>query len=388
MAEGIYDVGLTWEGKEFDLPRTNYGFIMEDSIYEYFPKAKIMFQDNLSEFRELLITVPGMGWGITYGYDSEFLKSSYIVEDDSLEGRVSPNIVGGGLQVDLIHSVYSEQEIVSKKHSGGISSIVQSIASKYNYNSVNIPETSGNDDEWFQFQKKDSEFILKSLMPYIYSGASNDSPFYVFTDSKNNFNLKSFKNMYNSSPVADVKFTGNNTESSTGRETAFNIDPFRQRFSGFKDVLRRKLTYIDKNGEYQVIDDFLEDHPSDSRILSIKADKGIFTGNQMLVDETENRASKDNIKGQYIQALRRAMMTDKLIITLPFNPKIISGKTINVSIPQAETNKELFIMSDKYLVERSKHIWTGEKGFTDLIVGRRNTNVTNEYKFRSQLIGG
>ncbi len=381
----IYDLELKWNGNKLELPETNYMFTIEDSIHTFFPRASIELQDYTAEFREYLVTLAGMGWEIIYGLAGEFTGMPLMVDSDKLSS-VTKNRFGGMLDFDLLHAMYNLQTRKSKKHTGKISTIIQQVMGAYGLNKLNI-ESTGNDDDWFQFYKRDSEFILQNLMPFAFSNSSNESPLYSFIDLKNEFNLVSFNSMFDSTPIGEFAYTGVNTFDEAGKNSILSIEPFRESITSFYELQRRKVVNITKDGKVNVIEDKIEEYPKKNQVLPvIKSDN--ITGLSMMDDELDYPSSKENIKGQRIQQMKKSMLMDKLIVQTPFNPKIRSGKTIKVVVPSVDDSSVLPIISDKYLIEKCTHVWTGTRGYSKLLLGKKQTKILNSYTFKKDLYGG
>ena len=80
---------------------------------------------------------------------------------------------GGGFEIELIHDYFMKQYKKSDAYQSNISDIVSEIASKYQFDSIDVEQTL-NSGYWYQPFVNDSEFIINYLLPFAFS--SGHSP--------------------------------------------------------------------------------------------------------------------------------------------------------------------------------------------------------------------
>ena len=72
---------------------------------------------------------------------------------------------------------------------------IKESAKKYNFDKIDIENTL-NSGYWYQPYINDSEFIMNYLLPFAFSNSSQNTPFYCWIDSNNEFHFKSFQSMF------------------------------------------------------------------------------------------------------------------------------------------------------------------------------------------------
>ena len=157
---------------------------------------------------EYLAWVDGTSVEVTFGLDeSSCKKCKFVVCKNAVpQQRTSSNGTGGDFEIELIHDYYYSQVKTSKAYKSNISDIISSLAKKYKFNKINIDKTT-NSGIWYQPYVNDSEFIMDYLLPFAFSSSSQNTPFYCWINSNNEFNFKSFQSMFNSTPIKELTYT-------------------------------------------------------------------------------------------------------------------------------------------------------------------------------------
>jgi hypothetical protein len=90
--------------------------------------------------------------------------------------------------------------------------------------------------------------------------------------------------------------------------------------------------------------------------------------------------------GRKLFSFRDSLLVQKCLVTVPLNVKLTAGKTVNLSISAETEDKSSISYSGKYLIERSDHTWNKntQTGYTQVIVGRKNNELPNNYLLKEK----
>jgi hypothetical protein len=381
-----YELELLIEGKEFEIMPSMYSFTMSDSIYQLYPRMNMSLSDDTSLLQEYLATVEGIKYEVTFGLEDTFIKCPYVIKGDELSENSITGLIGGEVIISFIHEYFSKQNAISKFFDNTISKIIEKKANAYNFNSKNIDSTSSG-FRWYQPLVTDAKFMINNLLPFAYSADCGNTPYFLFIDVNNDFYFKSFKSMFDTNPVTDLYITSKNINGS-------NIQSI-QRYGRYRpgsdvtNTLRHRVVcqIDDLDGSFVTEDDYLTDYPASTKQVPIKYTKDHVTSYMWIDKKEDDSAIRDNNKGFKINDMRNALLLDKVVLELPFNPSLRAGKTVNLILPYDTDGEESSLMfTGKYLIDRSWHTWDRKTGSTILSIGRKNANVPNsDYSLKDLL---
>jgi hypothetical protein len=379
------NISIKLNGVESQLSPMSFSVTEFDSIYQLYPKAKIIVSDYEGIMNEYLGFVNGTSIEVTFGENEDLAKKcTFVVAKNAVpQQKTSSNGIGGDFEIELIHEYYAKQKKSSKAYESNISSIVNDLVKKYNFDKIDI-ESTLNNGIWYQPFVTDSEFIINYMLPLAYSSTSRNTPFYAFIDSNNAFHFKSFNSMYNSTPLKKLTYGTQGIDIVANNEVLssvnfsqlelskikpfYSYDYFKYDKDGKFDEKKDKLTkYLNTQGKYPTINDI--DEPMS--IMSLYDD-------DIFMEDTTN-----NNKGIVINIHNEVILPDKIIINTVLNKSLVCGNTINISLPDVKSNassEESLRNSGKYLIESSYHIWDGSKAKTTLVCSKQNIQISDNYK--------
>ncbi len=392
----LYEIDLQFNDKSFESSVSSYDFSIHDSIYSFFPNAKINIPDASGLFREYLIPIEGNYFTIIFGDKDNVLKNKYvIISEDSSENKTA-GIFNNDIKPNLRHAFYNQQSCTSKAYSLEISKVVEEEIKSYKFNNVFIDQTSGK-KTWYKLFQTQEDFICNVLLPRAYSYSSSETPFFCFINSNNEFYFKSYESIYTKTHIAEITYVSFDTKS-YNRNNAYSVVPFNsgsdfnkkeRNIIGFK----RDLT----TGEFSKENFLTKDFPNkkeNNSYLPISNSNNEFTSYIDFGWNYTKTGLKEQYKGLISNSMRKSLFYEHLIITLPFNPLLRSGETIKFNSYILPDNKEPKLSSKtsgKYIIEDCVHSWSGssnKKAITQIIVGRKFINVPNDYSVKNYLIRG
>lgn len=378
------DLQIKIDGINFDLPASNYPFIVYDSINELYPRAKISFGDISGIYNEYMAFINGSKIELSFGTEERKISCPFVVERNSIPNQVSVSSVGGVTETTLIHHYFAEQERRSGGYQQEMSQVIKNLISKYPFSKINIEQTL-NKGPWYQPYINDAEFIQTLLLPFAYSTYADDTPFFSFISADNSYNFKSFKKLYVDENPLDIIFLniGSGTYQDLTRNVGFVFNPTQSSIIDLRQIINRKLVEFNSNGEmtfsYEKLQEYLTDASS---IIPIKWKSSLTTGiKELLPNDLDINSTKNNNLGLRNNSMKEAFLLDKMIVTTNFNPSYVAGKLIELRIPiirEGNTEEISLRFSGNYIIESTYHRWSGRSGVTTLVLSRQATKQNKQ----------
>lgn len=390
--QDYYELELKVGGRIVEILPSEYSFIMKDSIYELYNTLSWQLHDVSGFLQEYLATIEGQRVNVSYGNPDNTLICDFVIKSDELTQVENPGFLNGQVQGEMVNAWYDEQEVLSEAYENRISLIVRDLAGNYNFKELVINDT-GNEAVWYQPLITTARFFTEILLPNCYSNNSDNTPFVCFINSDNTFNWRNFKSMYESSPLERLRFeidTGDNFQNDQVQE----IRRWRVGSDMTKDLRRRVV--VDHNYQTGAIisrQDSITQYLPKGKNVPILDRNNFPTGLYDAGYDDQLTGQNENNLGKLYRSMINTMVLERMLITLPFNPKIKAGGTVTLDINQltpdsAEDTKLSKNFSGTYLVEQCNHIWQGgaNKGTTKCIIGRRYVDIPGSYTLQGSLI--
>lgn len=390
IVNDTYEFSLAIDGKSVVDDSMEYSFSISDSIHEIYPRMAFSFNDLSGLLQEFLLTTEGLPVQVTFGIkDAGKIECRFVIQDDDLENSQTPGIMNGELRINLVHEYHNKQSVKSTAYNDRISSIVRTLINRYSFNSININDT-GNKSYWYQPMTSDVDFMKQILLPYAYSKNADNTPFFMFIDSNNEFNFRNFTSLFKTDPVAISYYP--EIQRSTKQTNALTIGRFRTGSSVTYPIRRRALIWLDREtGELHEEDDHIYSYPSNSEQIPIVGDNSLVTGYLFLGQTKTNASEKEIFNAPKFETMKDSLFLDRLMIGTYLNTDLRAGKTITLDLPtrKTDTGDDLSLLfRGKYLIEDSKHVWNGKSksGYTKILVSRRGVNVPDQYQIKGKFI--
>ena len=390
-AFGKVSISLKLNGNESELSPMNFTVMIFDSIYQLYPKVKMSVSDFEGVLNEYLAFINGTQIEISLGaLDSEMKSCPYVVAKNAVpQQKTSSSGTGGDFEIELIHEYFARQFRKSKAYESNISDIIKSLVSQYEFSSVNIENTI-NSGLWYQPFINDSEFMYNYLAPFAYSNSSEDTPFFTFIDSNNNFNFKSFRSMFMENPIKEMSFASG--PDIIVNDTLFSSVNFSQvELSKIRPWFNTKYYSYDDKGEMNVDDDTILDYLNTTQgKYPMIGDSSNPTNIVSLYDyDVEQNDTENNNRGYLVNSHRDVITPDKIIINTILDKNLVCGKMLRINLPNVDSNatdENSLRNSGDYLIESSYHIWDGVNARTMLVCSKQNIKVTNDYRNNNLLM--
>ena len=378
-------ISLKVNGNDSGLSPMSFSVIEFDSIYQFYPKVKFIVSDYEGIANEYLAFVDGTEVEITFGEsDDSVKKCKFVVAKNAVpQQKTSSNGIGGDFEIELIHDYFMKQYKKSDAYQSNISDIVSEIASKYQFDSIDVEQTL-NSGYWYQPFVNDSEFIINYLLPFAFSNSAQNTPFYAFIDSNNVFHFKSFNSMFNSTPLKEITYGTYGIDIVANGNIFYSVNFSQLELSKIKPYFNCRYYNYDEDGNISLENDSLLKYTKSQGKYPIIGSSTNPTEIISLYDnDIKQDDTKNNNKGFAINLHKDVVLPDKITINTHLDKTLVCGNTIRVNIPNVTSNSSDALSlrnTSTYLIESSYHIWDSKNARTMLVCSKQNVNLTEQYR--------
>ena len=378
-------ISLKVNGNDSGLSPMSFSVIEFDSIYQFYPKVKFIVSDYEGIANEYLAFVDGTEVEITFGEsDDSVKKCKFVVAKNAVpQQKTSSNGIGGDFEIELIHDYFMKQYKKSDAYQSNISDIVSEIASKYQFDSIDVEQTL-NSGYWYQPFVNDSEFIINYLLPFAFSNSAQNTPFYAFIDSNNVFHFKSFNSMFNSTPLKEITYGTYGIDIVANGNIFYSVNFSQLELSKIKPYFNCRYYNYDEDGNISLENDSLLKYTKSQGKYPIIGSSTNPTEIISLYDnDIKQDDTKNNNKGFAINLHKDVVLPDKITINTHLDKTLVCGNTIRVNMPNVTSNSSDALSlrnTSTYLIESSYHIWDSKNARTMLVCSKQNVNLTEQYR--------
>lgn len=378
-------ISLKVNGNDSGLSPMSFSVIEFDSIYQFYPKVKFIVSDYEGIANEYLAFVDGTEVEITFGEsDDSVKKCKFVVAKNAVpQQKTSSNGIGGDFEIELIHDYFMKQYKKSDAYQSNISDIVSEIASKYQFDSIDVEQTL-NSGYWYQPFVNDSEFIINYLLPFAFSNSAQNTPFYAFIDSNNVFHFKSFNSMFNSTPLKEITYGTYGIDIVANGNIFYSVNFSQLELSKIKPYFNCRYYNYNEDGNISLENDSLLKYTKSQGKYPIIGSSTNPTEIISLYDnDIKQDDTKNNNKGFAINLHKDVVLPDKITINTHLDKTLVCGNTITVNMPNVTSNSSDTLSlrnTGIYLIESSYHIWDSKNARTMLVCSKQNVNLTEQYR--------
>ena len=364
-----------------------YSFVISDSIYSVFPLLKLNFPDNSGVFLDLGNFTHGVPLNIKFGIasTSEMLDVDFGVScRDATNPTAGTSGLNGNLEIKGLHNSYF---VNREPPNVAFKEITVSDAIKKIFSSetkLKIEATRGKIESYAY----DDPYLFTRdiLLPQATNGAIR--PYVFFRNLENELHFESINYLEENAPAEKLTFGSIDEGNAYNTLNSFlpyneSLDKTLVNFHVTGKILKKDLTFEKDNKS--VATDAKYKIPV---VVNTRIDHMQYFHRQF-----NPKVDYDQLNNAfYVDAMRSGFFVDKAFATLPFHPRLISGKTVEVavSILDSERKSELSeTLSSNWLIEQSYHIWDGsrKRGQTQLILCRssmkpRRDSIIMDRSFR------
>jgi len=384
--QDYYDIDVKFQSKSLDLSSGAINFSIHDSIHNFFSNSNIVIQDNTGLYHESLLNIPGNEFEIFFADPDNRLQSKFIVFESQSNEPKTQGTLNGDIELSCIHKYYSQQKETNFAYKNQASKIVENIINDCKFSYKDIKSTNSS-IVLYRMSQTQKDFINDVVIPNSFSDNCDFTPFYAFIDTENRFNFKNWNEMVSTSPIENLYYS-NVKISELDKNKIFTIKSFSKNLQIYSKNINRKLFYRNySTGEFFTESSNIFNYPKNRKgylIPVVKLDTESYSNESIFYNDF---VRKETTKARIINSNKNTMSLEYFEITLPFNSKICSGKTIQLEVSTVD-EKSLY-NSGIFLVEDCIHTWDGRnrRGFTTIIISRKLVNVPSNYRLRDTIYG-
>jgi len=381
VTQNGYTIEIIIQGEFFEVGLSEFSFSISDSIWEPYSKMDMDFRDPTGLFLEYLLFNIGAEIEVNFGLENEVISNVLNITSEETTEGITGGLLNGIISVRLKNQFFQKQERKNGVYEGTPSEVIEEIlGEKESGFSETFVDTSENSQQWIRPLRTQMELFSDTFLENVYSNNSNNTPFFLFIDSKNDFHFESFSTLFSKSPVAQLELK--QVDMSTIDENTIDIFlPFTEKIETLLEGLKRKAFRFSNEDfsfteEERGIDEIA---PGDYPV--------IYNGDDFRYSMCGEDETDCNQKGRELFSHRKSLLPSKAIIVCRLNTLLTAGQTVEVTVDSAIPELSTSIChSGKYLIEKSEHVWQGDRmaGYTRLIVGRKSIKLPGDYLIKEK----
>lgn len=395
-----YEVAVLIDGTEYEIPLERLSFSMTDSIHRLYSQASVSLADTGGMYQEFMATTEGNLISLRLGVGNSQIENKFVIRRDEQQEFDSLNRYSGKVDIELVNAWFNTQYEKSEAYKGRIDFVVQKVTQNAGFSETHIQST-GNDDTWYQAMMSDARFLRDVLLPNAFSRNAENTPFYMWIDSANEFHFQNLKTLWGAlDSNYDQKYTliQNSTEMKEfGEQQQYGILDMK-RISGGSDQHRQLRDwelhqFNPDTGDLVKTEVHMRDYPKPKSgyYLPISNNVSQSKSHVTMMRGSYTKGQEENVKGQIVHRLRNSMFLDRFMIVVPLNTELKAGDTIFLEVPLV-LQEEIPIsnrFTGKYVIELAEHIWNGDDmdGYSKFLIGRKYVKVSKDVSIRPYLEG-
>jgi hypothetical protein len=380
-----------WFQKE--APKNFPKIVLEDSIFDFYPYAEIYLKDLVGMVPDYLFFVEGLDFNIQLGNnDDGFMSANYCWSEHQIsDTQAAENLAGTSIFV-MISSYMGKDKFFYRSWDDTILNVVKEIIQKdYNLKDTTKIFYSLNTTGVFQhnqYNETNRDFLIL-LSNKAYTQNFPKSSFFTFFNCLNEFYFMSLSELFNQTSVA--KYTLLFDEKRTRNPNAIQKITFA--VPGMvinKKNYEQDAYYLSSSGSYTKenlkLEDYLLGKKNEKFLLQKQKQRKIRNTYLGLIDNKEEKAFKSGVINNLFL---ESMLPVRLEITTFFNPKVTSGKTIDIEINSGtRKNEKMSELSGKWLVCQASHYMdTDGVPFSQLEIAKTGVNIDEANKYAKEFLG-
>jgi len=366
-----------------------------DSIFNFFPWVEVYIRDPNGIIPDVINFIEGLDIEVSLGNESSgyiggnfysWIKNEFndITITESLSG-VNAFIFG--------HRFIKYNGPKNRSWRDTIKNIINDILTKdYSFTTSSkkfISNTTGV-DYWYQSYKRNSTWI-QDIADEAYDSAHPKSPYYTFFNSAGEFYFMHLYDLFSQQPINNrhpyllQMREGTMTNPYSIQDYIIEYPGVEINFPNYKfKTFRTEVDGSVSKETHELKNHVFKDGPNKMTI------KKSFTNinNFIYLGNYESITDQYNYQGLVNSVLKDSVLAYRMRITVPFNPKLTSGKIIELEISSAFRNRnKLKEFSGKWLILKSVHYMDSDAlPYTNLHIAKSTVFVDRNHLLYNEFI--
>ena len=367
----------------------------QDSLFDFFPYGEVYYKDSIGLITDLLIFKEGLELKTKLGTEKDgYIEGTYVWSESQVNNITMTNHISGDNAFILISKYYLDDKPQSRAWNDTVINIVKDITKK-DFNITDnkklfLTSSTSGVDSWYQYNIKSRQFLESILAKNAYHQTYNKSPFYTFINCNDEFYFMTLEEMFQQAPVADYTFE----LSQDIMLNPFSLKDYNVLMGGLPVNLEdynKNICSTSESKQNEIIVSNIQDHiykekPSYKMIV----DKEIQQKFKTYVNYGlyNSKKDKENRLGNINSYFQDSMLSYRLEGVIYTNPKVITGKIINLELTSLAQKEQLSPeFSGKWLVIKSEHhIDKDNMAFSKITLAKSCLQVNNTYSYLKNLV--
>jgi hypothetical protein len=248
------------------------------------------------------------------------------------------------------------------------------------FKSIDV-ENTADQGRWYCPGMTESEFITKLLIPSMYDGEARGTPYYCFITCNNEVKVKFWQSLWNQQTefVFELKYPA--TLEADGKLPIFNFNPLQFGYEASIEAINQMQFGLGKDGSYTSSMFVDELNPCFKKNvlagLPVNAPTDEVRSQIELLAHDIEANNTDAINGALdVNNLRPLLTQEKIMVSVPMNPNIVSGKKLKIEIPSQVNDQTDFLRyTGDYLIETCYRQVGNGIGICTCILSRPGKNI-------------
>jgi hypothetical protein len=402
MAQSVHDqqnYNLILEStpKVLDLTNSSIrGFqkiFFTDSLFAFFPVVDLFIKDAEGVIPDVVNFIEGLDTIIKFGNpDTGFIGGDFVWTRNDFNQTIIADNLSGSNGFLFSSKLIKYNQPKSRSWNNTISNVVDDIlVNDYNMNDSTkkfISQTTGT-DLWYQSMTKNSTWI-QDLADTAFSNSHNKSPFYTFFNLLGEFYFMNLYDLFTQQPINSTPYSIEVKENMM--TDPYIVQSYDIQYCGTTTNFKTyeiDSYYIDETGTYVKKTHELKNHvyAETNEKLTIKKDF-VNINDIIYLGNYESLNDEYNYQGIINSKYRDSALSYRMNITIPFNPKAVSGKIIDLKVGSIfESRKICKEFSGKWLILKSIHF--DDKNalpYSKLLIAKSSMYIDSDHKLYNEFI--
>jgi hypothetical protein len=347
-----------------------------DDIFKFYSYLELEFNDETGVVSDLIVSAEGAIFTSDLGYEREekdgYLSGKWVWDSNQVVGLKKATHLRGNHIISFLSSYFQKDSIKSRAWNDNLYNVVADVIKKdfglvSSDKKVFITKSLSKikNNNYYQINETTAQFLVR-LTERAYSDSFEYSPFVTFTNSAGEFYFCALEELFNTSELIspDTYMLINDEDASISAFSIQNLNVIQSGFSINKPSYKKKVYRRKEDGTSEGKVTTIQDHlitSSGKGSILVRKNNLNFQKNEEAFDYVNfgiTNGDKDDpmYKGFRNNLFLNSSLYMRMNATIRFNPKAVTGKSINIEIGSTikEKNNKSSEYCGKWLIISSK----------------------------------
>jgi len=366
--------------------------LIQDSLINFFPYCEFYFRDLSAIVAEHAFFIEGLEFNLKLGTEGGgYLDHDFVWTENQFNDTVPTSFLTGTNTFLFLSKYYKKDYKKSRSWKDTLTNVAKDIALN-DYGIVlakqKISQTTGN-EYWYQCNEITAQRV-QGFAERAQAQNNPKAPFYCFINSAGEFYFMSLEDLMTQRPLS-IRYRmaiGRDIRSDLSAVQAYDIMHGGMPINKFN--YKKKVYKYDESANSLSVDTNIVDHV-----------KKLSTREKLLI----RRGLRDNysdyinygicyaenatsFQGWINSLYRDSSLGYRMMVTVPFNKEIASGRTIEMSVDSSDAARSSnYEMGGNWLIIQSKHYYDQAAApFSEMLLAKSAIEISNRHRFFSEFL--